>query len=160
LAEDGADEEARLTMLAKLDGGDAADHPYIPVGNPVRTFRVNNDGTFTAVVNITAQSALYGVQFTFTLLATTYDTDGGPPLTAERAAWVDEICGHPHVVDFWSEVDQGPSQVLYNYGVIVVGPEGANDGDQVRVRMDHLNDPATFGAIDAAWARMAALGVT
>lgn len=147
-------------MLAKLDTADAADHPYIPVGNPVRTFRVNNDGTFTPVVNITAQSALYGVQFTFTLLASTYDTDGGPPLTAERAAWVDEICGYRHVVDFRSEVDQGPSQVLYNYGVITVGPEGATDGDEVRVRMDMLNLPSTFAAIDAAWARMQALGVT
>ncbi len=147
-------------VLVQLPGGDAADHPYIPVGNPVRTFRVNNDGTFTPVVNITAQSALYGVQFTFTLLASTYDTDGGPPLTAERASWVDAVCGYRHVVDFYTEVDQGPSQVLYNYAVIVVGAEGATDGDQVRVRIDHLGDPATFGAIDAAWTRMTALGVT
>lgn len=146
--------------LVKLDPGDAADHPYIPVGNPVRTFRVNNDGTFTPVVTITAQSALYGVQFTFTILASTYDDDGGPPLTAERAAWVDEICGYPHVVDFWSETDQGPSQILYNYGVIIVGPEGATAGDEVRVRMDHLNQPGTFAAIDAAWKRQQALGVT
>lgn len=145
--------------LEKLDTGDAADHPYIPVGNPVRTFRVNNDGTFTAVVNITAQSALYGVQFTFTILAKTYDEDGGPPLTAERAAWVDEVCAYPHVVDFRTEVDQGPSQILYNYAVITVGAEGAQDGDEVRVRMDQLNAPGTFAAIDAAWKRMQALGV-
>ena len=146
--------------LEPVGGGDAADHPYIPVGNPVRTFRVNNDGTTTAVVNITAQSALYGVQFTFTILASTYDNDGGPPIAAERTAWVDQICSHAHVIGFHSEVDQGPDQVLYNYGVIVVGAEGQTDGDEVRVRMDHLNEPSTFTAIDKAWQRMVALGVT
>ena len=146
--------------LEPVGGGDAADHPYRLVGNPVRTFRVNNDGTTTAVVNITAQSVLYGVQFTFTITAQTYDNDGGPPIAAERTSWVDAICAYPHVIGFHSEVDQGPDQVLYNYGVIVVGADGETDGDEVRVRMDHLNDTSTYAAIDAAWKRMQALGVT
>ena len=93
--------------LEKLEPGDAADHPYRLVGLQ-RTTRANNDGTFTPVVNITCQSVLYGVTFTFTILASTFDTDGGPPLEAERTAWVDEICAYPHVQDFWSETDQGP----------------------------------------------------
>ena len=146
--------------LEPVGGGDAADHPYRMVGGPVRTFRVNNDGTTTAVVNITAVSVLYGVQFTFTILASTYDADGGPPLTAERTAWVDQVCGHDHVIGFHTEVDQGPDQVLYNYAVITVGPDGQTEGDTVTVRMDHLNDVATFSAINASWARQVALGVT
>lgn len=146
--------------LAPAEGGASGARPYTLVGGPVRTFRVNNDGTFTAVVNITATSNTYGVQFTFTLLASTYDTDGGPPLTEERTGWVDEVCGHAHVVGFRTEVDQGPDQVLYNYAIITVGPEGATAGDEVSVRMDHLGDSATFTLIDAAWQRQVALGVS
>lgn len=138
-------------------GADASSHPYTPIATQ-RTFRVNNDGTFTPIVNITAASVLYGVQFTFTLLASTFDDDGGPPLAAERTAWVDEICAHDHVQDFWSETDQGPSQVLYNYGVITVGTDDGAITTQVQVRMDHLNDEATFAAIDKAWKQLQALG--
>lgn len=146
--------------LAPVDqGGDAADHPYTPIATQ-RTFRVNNDGTFTPVVNITAASTTYGVQFTFTLLASTFDDDGGPPLTAERTAWVDEICGHAHVQDFWSETDQGPSQLLYNYGVITVGTDDGAITTQVRVRMDLLNAESTFAAIDKAWKQLQALGAS
>lgn len=144
--------------LAPVGGSDAAQHPFRLVGL-ARTLRANNDGTFTPVVNITCASTLYGVTFTFTILASTFDTDGGPPLEAERTAWVDEICGHAHVVDFRSESDLGPSQVLYNYGVITVGNADGTITDEVRVRMDHLNDPSTFGAIDAAYKRLQAAGL-
>ena len=143
--------------LAPVGGGDAADHPYIPIA-AVRTFRVNNDGTFTPVVNVTAASAKYGVQFTFTILASTWDTDGGPPLTAERTAYVDEICEHEHVVGFRSEVDQGPDQILYNYGVITVGNSDATITDEARARMDQLNSQGTFAAIDTVWKRLEAFG--
>lgn len=143
--------------LPPVGGGDASDHPYQLIGT-TRTFRVNTDGTFTPVVNITAASRLYGVQFTFTLLASTFNTDGGPPLTAERTAWVDEICGYRHVQGFHSETDQGPDQVLYNFGVIEVGTDDGAITDETRVRMDHLNDQATFAAIDATWKRLVDLG--
>lgn len=145
--------------LAPVGGGDAADTPFRLIGSN-RTFRVNNDGTFTPIVNLTCQSVRYGVQFSFTLLASTFDTDGGPPLEAERTAWVDAICGHEHVQGFRSEVDQGPDQVLYNYGVITVGTDDGQITDEVRARMDRLNDVATFGAIDAAWARLVAAGAS
>lgn len=138
-------------------GADASSHPYTPIATQ-RTFRVNNDGTFTPIVNITAASVLYGVQFTFTLLASTFDDDGGPPLAAERTAWVDEICAYAHVQDFWSETDQGPSQVLYNYGVITVGTADGLYATDVTQRMDLLNTPATFTLIDDAWKRLQALG--
>lgn len=145
--------------LEPVGGGDAADHPFRLIGAN-RTFRVNADGTFTPIVNLTLASVLYGVQFSFTILAATFDTDGGPPLEAERTAWVDEICGHAHVVGFRSEVDQGPDQVLYNYGVIVVGTPDLAITDEVRVRMDHLNDQSTFAAIDASWKRLQAAGAS
>jgi hypothetical protein len=136
--------------LVKLDPGDAADHPYRFI-NADGTQRVNNDGTFTHIVNITVASVLYGVQFTFTILKSTWDAGGAPPLEAEHAAWVDEICGYRHVIGFHSEPEQGPDQVIYNYGKILVGPDGAESGVEVSQRMDRLNSPSTFAMIDAAW---------
>jgi hypothetical protein len=143
--------------LAPVSGGDAADNPFRLIGTQ-RTQRVNNDGTLTPIINVTAQSVVFGVQFTFTLLASTWDTDGGPPLIAERTGWVDEICRHVHVQGFYSEQDQGPDQILYNYGVIIVGTDDGAITDYTRARMDRLNDAATFGAIDAVWSRLAAAG--
>ena len=64
---------------------------------------------------------------------------------------MDEICGYPHVIGFYSEQDTGPDGIQYNYGVITVGPEGSDTGDVVRQRMDHLNDQKTFAMIDKAW---------
>lgn len=143
--------------LQPVGGGDASDHPYTLIGTQ-RTSRVNNDGTLTPVINITAQSVLYGVQFTFTILLTTWNEDGGPPIIAERTSWVDEICGHDHVQGFYSEADTGPDLILYNYGVIVVGTDDGAITDETRARMDHLNDGATFAAIDATWNRLTAAG--
>jgi hypothetical protein len=142
------------------DGGAAGNtHPYQLIGS-VRTFRVNNDGTFTPVVNITAVSNTYGVQFTFTILASTFDADGAPSQAALRTEWVDTIAAHDHVVGFRTEVDQGPDQILYNYAVITVGTDDGAITDEVRVRMDQLNTPAAFGAIDSAWQRLVALGAS
>lgn len=143
--------------LQPVGGGDAADHPFRLIGTE-RTSRVNNDGTLTPVINVTAASVLYGVQFTFTMLLATWIADGGPPLTAERTNEVDTICAHDHVQGFYSEADTGPDLILYNYGVIVVGTDDGAITDTVRVRMDHLNDSSTFGAIDATWNRLVAMG--
>lgn len=143
--------------MQPVGGGDASEHPFIPIGIQ-RGTRLNNDGTFTPVVNVTAQSALYGVQFTFTVLASNWDADVGPTLTAERANWVDEVCGAAHVQDFWTESDEGPSSILYNYAIITVGTDDKALTDEVSVRMDHLNDQATFAAIDKAWQRIVAMG--
>ncbi len=130
---------------------------YTGVGT-VHTERVNNDGTLTPIVNITAVSDLYGVQFTFTITEATWQTDGGPPATALKTEQVNAVCQHDHVQGFYTEQDQGPDQIIYNYGVVTVGTtDGAYQG-QVRVRMDHLNDPATFALIDKEWARQQALG--
>lgn len=145
--------------LEPVGGGGGASAAYTPVAIQ-RTFRVNADGTFTPVVNVTAISTLYGVQFTFTMLASVWDADGGPPLTELRTEWVNAVCAYDHVVGFHTEVDQGPDQILYNYGVITVGTADASITDEVRVRMDHLNDQSTFAAIDAAWKRLQAMGAS
>jgi hypothetical protein len=159
MAQDAAAEAAPLVALPAIDDGKVTPHPYTLIGT-VRTFRVNSDGTFTPVVNITAVSRTYGVQFTFTIRASTFDADGAPPLTALRTTWVDTICAHDHVQGFHTEQDQGPDQILYNYAMIEVGTDDGSITDEVRVRMDQLNTPAAFGAIDAAWRRLVALGAS
>ena len=145
--------------LEPVGGGDAADHPYRFI-NAEGTQRVDGNGNFTPVVNITIASTLYAVQFTFTILKSTWDGGGAPPLEAEHTNWVDTICAHPHVIGFHSETDQGPDQVIYNYGKILVGPDGATTGVEVTQRMDHLNDPSTFQMIDAAWQNFVGAGAS
>lgn len=145
--------------LAPVDSGSDSPHPYIPIGVQ-RTFRRNNDGTYLPIVNVTAQSVKYGVQFTFTMKAATWDLDGGPPLTTERTAWVDQVCGHAHVQGFYTEQDEGPDTILYNFAVITVGTDDGAIEDYTRVRMDQLNAPSTFTAIDKVWKRLVALGAS
>lgn len=145
--------------LDPVGGGDAADHPYRFV-SAEGTNRVHNDGHLEPIVNLTIQSVLYGVQFTFAVTQQTWDGGGAPPLEAERTAWVDQVCGHDHVIGFHTEPDQGPDQILYNYGVILVGPDGATSGVEVRQRMDHLNDTSTFTMIDKAWHNFVGAGAS
>lgn len=151
--------------MRTADGGDPGGGPggagaaFTLLGS-VRTFRVNGDQTTTPVVDVTAQSSLYGVQFTWTVLASTWDSDGPAAFVPLKAAEVNVICAHDHVQDFRTEKDQGPSQVLYNYAVITVGTDDQAVTDEVRVRMDHINDPATFGKIDAVWSQLAAAGAS
>jgi hypothetical protein len=124
----------------------------------VRTFRVNNDNTTTAIVQVTATSQLYAVTYTWALLAATWDSDGGPPLIALKTGEVNAICGHEHVQGFRTEQDQDSSGVLYNYAVITVGTDDGAITDEVRVRMDHIGLPSAFAAIDAAWQRLVNAG--
>lgn len=137
------------------EGGTLA--AYVFVGSS-RTFRVNADQSTTAVVNVTAQSALYGVQFSWTVTAQEWDASGPAAVIPLKTEEVNAVCANAHVQDLRTETDQGPSQVLYNYAVITVGPEDGAQTDEVRVRMDHLNDPATFAAIDHTWSQLAAAG--
>jgi hypothetical protein len=145
--------------LAPVGGGSGEAAAYIPISTQ-RTARVNNDGTLTPIVNITAQSQTYGVQFTFTLTAATFDLDGGPPLTSQRTAQVDAICAYRHVQGFYTEQDTGPDLILYNFAVIVVGTDDGAITNEARVRMDHLDESHTYALIDQAWAKLAALGAT
>lgn len=140
-------------------GGDAVGGSEYTLIGSQRTFRVNTSAnTFTPIVNITAQSVTYGVQYTWTVLAKTVDSDGLPASAGLMTGWVNQICSTAHVQDFRTEQEQGPSQVLYNYGVITVGTDDQSITDEVRVRMDSLNTPAAFAAIAACWARLVAAG--
>lgn len=140
------------------DEGSSADAAAFTFQGAQRTFRVNSDNSFTPIVNVTAQSDQYGVVYTWTILAATWDVDGGPPLMALKTSEVNALCGHPHVQDFRTEQDQGPSQQLYNFAVITVGTDDGLITDEARVRMDSIGLPAAFAAVDAVWARLAAAG--
>jgi hypothetical protein len=151
--------------MRTVDGGDlggegaSIDGAFVLIAS-MRTFRVNADQTTTPVVNVTAQSVAFGVQFTWTVLASTWDADGPAAFVPLKTAEVNTICAHPHVQDFRTETDQGPSQVLYNFAVITVGTDDQAITDEVRVRMDHINDPSTFASIDHVWSQLAAAGAT
>jgi hypothetical protein len=151
--------------MRTADGGDLTtdgttpDEAYTLIATD-RTFRVNADQSTTQIVNITAQSKLYGVQFTWTVLAATFDTDGPAAFIPLKTAEVNTICGHPHVQDFRSEVDQGASLVLYNYAVITVGTDDGAITNEVRQRMDQIGTPQVFAKIDAAWKNLAAAGAS
>lgn len=123
-----------------------------------RTFRVLSDNSTQAIQQVTAQSKLYGVTFTFFIAATTWDADGGPPFIADMTGYVDDVCGMDHVVGFRTEQDLGPDQQLYNYAVITVGTEDGLITDEARVRMDQLRTGAEVPAINAVWARLVAAG--
>lgn len=124
-----------------------------------RTIRVNpSNNTFTPVVNVTAMSVTYGVTFTWTVTAKTWDNDGGPAALTQKVGEVDQICATDHVQDFRTVQNQGPSQILYNYGVVTVGTDDGAIEDEVQIRMDSLNTPAAFAAIAACWARLVAAG--
>jgi hypothetical protein len=142
---------------AATGGGSGTGYVFI---SSARTFRVNADQSTTPIVNLTAQSVAYGVQFSWTVTAKAWDTDGPAAFVPSKTAEVNQVCSHPHVQDFRTEVDQGPSQVLYNYAVITVGTDDQAITDEVRVRMDHINDGATFGAIDHVWSQLAAAGAS
>jgi hypothetical protein len=142
-----------------LGGVDAPDEAYRLVGTN-RTFRVNPDNTFTPVIFVTASSRLYGVSYTWTLLASTWDEDGGPPLIALKTSQVNALCGHDHVQDFRTEQDQGPSQELLNFAVITVGTDDGAVTDEARVRMDAIGLPSAFAACDAVWARLVKAGAS
>lgn len=139
-------------------GGGSGSLDYILVGIE-RSFRVNpSNNTFTPVVNVTAQSIVYGVVYTWTLLAATWDADGGTAELQTKAAEVDVIMEQDHVVDFRTESQQGPSQVIYNYAIITVGTADKTITDEVTARMDTLTDPAVQQEIVATWNRLVAAG--
>lgn len=141
-------------------GGNVNPGPnYVLVGTS-RTFRVNPDQSTTPVMIVTAMSLAYGVVFTWTMLAATWDASGGPPAIDLETQEVDQICGHPHVQDFRTEQDQGPSGQLYNFAVVTVGMDDLSLTDEVRIRMDLIGLPSAFAAIDADWTLLQNAGAT
>lgn len=124
-----------------------------------RRFRINPDNTTTEVVDVSAESVLYGVQFTWSVLAETWDASGPAGVIPAKTGEVNLICAKPHVQDFWTESDQGPSNVLYHFAVITVGTADGAITDQVRARMDNISPPPN-AQLDAVWQRLADAGAT
>lgn len=121
-------------------------------------FRVNGDNSTTPIVQITAMSNLYGVTFSWYVLKSQFTADGPLNLANLMTSDVNAVCGYQHVQDFRTEVDEGPSQLLYNFGIITVGTDDQTITTDVQQRMDMLNIPATFTLIDAAWQTLVTLG--
>lgn len=135
--------------------GTAADYQLVSV---VNTFRVNANNTTTPLVEITARSVQYDVQFTWDILQSTFNGEGGPAAAALKTEQVNQICGHDHVYSFRTEQDQDASGVLYNYAVVQVGTDDGSITTDVRIRMDSIGLPSAFAALDAAWTKLVALG--
>ena len=141
-------------MRTDEGGATVEDYAYNLI-NANRTFRVNPDGSTTPVVNLTVQSQKYGVVYTWTMLASQWDSDQGKPNAMVKTEQVNVICGSEHVQDFRTETDQGPSQQLYNYAVITVGTDDGAVTNDFRVRMDHIGDSSTLTKIDQVWNQIA-----
>lgn len=142
------------------DGGDAYSADEYQLVGSLPTFRVNNNNTTTAIVQITARSKKYDVQFTWNVLKSTFDNDGAPPLVALKTAEVNQIAGHEHVYSVRGEEDVAPDGGLYNYLVVTVGTDDGEITTDVRIRMDSIGTPGAFAAVDKAWANLVALGAT
>jgi hypothetical protein len=141
-----------------VDSTDSAEATGYALVGAVRDFRVMPNGSSQPIVVVTARSDLYDVQYTWFVEAETWDGSGGPPAISLKTAQVNQICGHPHVQDFWTDQDQGQSRVLYNWAVIEVGTDDGTIADHARVRMDRIGDPSAFAAIDAVWKRLTDAG--
>lgn len=124
----------------------------------VNTFRVNQNNTTTALVELTAFSKVYGVTYTWAVTKATYLADGGDVLASEKTAQVEQICAHEHVQAFRTEKEEDRSSLLYNYAVITVGTDDGAITDTCAVRMDHLGTPGAFVVIDETWAKLVSTG--
>lgn len=131
-------------------GGSYEPTEYTLIG-AVPTFRVNQNNTTTAIVELTAYSPLYGVQYTWDVLKTTFDVDGAKNLAEQKTKEVNAVAAADHVQALRSEKEQDKSGLLYNYLVITVGTDDQAITLDVTRRMDQLDNPATFAAIDSAW---------
>lgn len=123
-----------------------------------QTFRVNADATTSPIVLITAYSVKYAVTFSWFITLATFQTFGAATAAAVKTSEVNEVCGHPNVQAFRTEQDQDRSSLLYNYAVVTVGTDDQRITTTVTRRMDQINTPAMFAAIDQAWQQLVALG--
>lgn len=140
------------------DGGGGVTPSHFTLVGVVPTFRVNQNNTTTAIVEITAYSVLYGVQFTWDVLQTTFTATGAKNLAAQKTSEVNAVAEIPHVQALRSEKEQDRSGLLYNYLVITVGTPDLAITQDVTSRMDQIDSEATAAKIDTAWKQLVALG--
>jgi hypothetical protein len=148
-----------LPQVPDLSGADAAANTvayrHIAGGEVPR---VNSDGSITKVYSLTAESVLYGVQYTWFIPLATFKTDGAVNAQSSMTATVNNVCAHPHVQDFWTEQVQDRSNLLVNQAVITVGTDDGQSTTTVTKRMDQLGDGTVGAQIDAAWQLVSASG--
>ena len=116
-----------------------------------------------SIVQVSAQSAMYLVTFTWFVDPVTWTADGAPGLVGLKTSQVNAICGHDHVIGFRTVQDQDASKLLVNFAIITVGtPDGSaqneNDSTSLPVRMDEIGTPKPFAVADALWKPLAAVG--
>lgn len=140
-------------------GGDPTVDNYILIG-VAKVPRVTSDTTTDTVAQITVKSKQYLVTFAWFMTLRTFTSDGYVAAAELKTAEVNTICGHPHITGFRSEQDQDASDLLINNAVITVGTDDGNIEETVRYRMDQIDQPGVFAAIDAAWSRLVKLGAS
>jgi|SRR5215831_3044692 len=144
--------------MRPTDEGSSAQNDAYQLIGALDTFRVNANNTTTDLVQLTARSILYDVQFTWSILKTTFQGEGGPAAAALKTEQVNEIAGADHVYAVRSEQDQDKSGVLYFYLVVTVGTDDGSITTDVPIRMDNIGLPSAFAAIADAWKKLQALG--
>lgn len=122
--------------------------------------RVSSDTNVETVIQIAARSKLYGVTYTWFMDLKTYKADGEVAAAELKTAEVNTICGHDHVIGFRSEQDTDASNLLVNNAVITVGTEDGRIQDYVTVRMDSIDQPSVFQAIDDLWTKLVKAGAS
>jgi hypothetical protein len=143
-----------------VDTGTEADVAKFDLVGVVNTFRVNQNGTTTPLVEITARSVKYDCQYTWDITLTTFQDEGAPNSAQQVTTEVNYIASLDHVQAIRSEADQDASGTLYNYLVVTVGTDDLTQTTDVSIRMDRIGTPAAFKALDTAWASLAALGAS
>lgn len=123
-----------------------------------RTSRVKADNTVQDIIQVTAMSNLYLVTYTWFVEPQAWNLEAHDAIIGPMTANVNEVCGYRNVIGFRTVQDQDASRLLVNYGVITVGTPDGSIQDETQVRMDHLNDVATFQQIDATAAVLKAAG--
>jgi hypothetical protein len=146
------------------EGGTSPESAAYHLVAAARTQRVTSDNTLQNVIQVTAQSQMFGVTFTWFVEPVNWTADGAPGVVGLKTSQVNVICGHEHVIGFRSVQDQDASRLLNNYAIITVGrddgsAQNENDSTFHPVRMDQIGTPLPFNVIDALYAPLAALGV-
>jgi hypothetical protein len=129
-----------------------------------RTQRVTSDNTLQSIIQVTAQSIMFLVTFTWFVEPKNWTASGAPGIVPLKTSQVNTICAHEHVIGFRSIQDQDASRLLNNYTIITVGREDGsaqneNDATFHPVRMDQVGGTLPFDVIDALYAPLAAVGV-
>lgn len=151
-----------LPVNPDFEGAPAESAAYNLIG-AARTSRVTSDNTVQDIIQVTAQSQMFLVTFTWFVDPVHWKADGAPGLVGLKTTQVNAICGHDHVIGFRTTQDQDASRLLVNYAIITVGTDDGriqdeNSPDFHPVRMDQLGTPAPVAAADAMWHTLAAVG--